>query len=62
MPAYKYTCKHCGSAEMRIAGIDDHTVTCDRCGSHMARHMDFKSLLDSYARPVNQHNAPAANR
>jgi putative FmdB family regulatory protein len=51
MPAYKYTCKHCGSDETRIAGIDDHTVTCDRCGKPMSRHMDLKSLLDSYKRP-----------
>lgn len=51
MPAYEYTCHSCQAREVRIAGIDDHTVTCDACGQPMVREADVAAILASYARP-----------
>lgn len=48
MPAYEYTCSNCQAQEVRIAGIDDHTVLCDKCGQVMVRRDDVDSLLASY--------------
>jgi putative FmdB family regulatory protein len=58
MPAYEYTCSACQHQEVRITGIDDHTVTCSVCGQVMERKMDVASLLASYLAP--QQPAPAA--
>lgn len=51
MPAYEYTCRSCQAREVRIAGIDDHTVVCDACGQPMVREVDVATILASYARP-----------
>jgi putative FmdB family regulatory protein len=51
MPAYEYTCHSCQAREVRIAGIDDHTVACDACGQPMVREADVATILASYARP-----------
>lgn len=48
MPAYEYTCTHCQLREVRITGIDDHTVLCDACGQIMMRQMDWDALVASY--------------
>lgn len=48
MPAYEYVCVNCGIKEVRITGIDDHTVICDECRQVMVRQMDVESLLASY--------------
>jgi putative FmdB family regulatory protein len=49
MPAYEYVCSKCGSKEIRITGINDHKVFCDKCEGEMFRHVDPESLLASYA-------------
>ncbi len=49
MPAYEYTCTNCQAKEVRITGIDDHTVLCDTCGQVMVRQMDWDALMASYA-------------
>ncbi|KMY69012.1 hypothetical protein AAU61_05570 [Desulfocarbo indianensis] len=51
MPAYEYTCHSCQAREVRIAGIDDHTVVCSACGQPMVREVDVATVLASYARP-----------
>lgn len=51
MPAYEYTCHSCQAREVRIAGIDDHTVICDACGQPMVRDADVATILASYSRP-----------
>ncbi len=50
MPAYKYTCKKCQASEYRVAGISNHTVTCDYCGDEMIRVADRQTILESYRR------------
>jgi putative FmdB family regulatory protein len=37
MPLYEYQCVDCGSRDMRVAGVDDHTALCVQCGSLMLR-------------------------
>ncbi len=54
MPAYEYTCTNCTEREVRITGIDDHTVICDSCGQVMVRQIDVETLLASYSRQVAQ--------
>lgn len=54
MPAYEYTCTNCTEREVRITGIDDHTVICDKCGQVMVRQMDVDTLLATYAGPADQ--------
>ena len=54
MPSYEYVCVNCGTREIRITGIDDHTVICDDCRQVMVRKMDVKSLLDSYQEVTEQ--------
>lgn len=54
MPAYEYTCTNCAQNEVRITGIDDHTVICDRCGQVMVRQMDVDALLAPYAQVQEQ--------
>ena len=54
MPAYEYTCTSCAEREVRITGIDDHTVICDQCGQVMVRQMDVETLLSTYAQPSEQ--------
>lgn len=54
MPAYEYICVNCGNREVRITGIDDHTVICDECRQVMVRQMDVKSLLASYESATEQ--------
>ena len=49
MPVYEYTCTNCNQREIRITGIDDHTVICDQCGQVMVRQMDVDALLAPYA-------------
>jgi putative FmdB family regulatory protein len=48
MPVYEYTCTNCNQREIRITGIDDHTVICDQCGQVMVRQMDVDALLAPY--------------
>ncbi|MFH1034550.1 MAG: FmdB family zinc ribbon protein [Pseudomonadota bacterium] len=54
MPAYEYSCTACPEREVRITGIDDHTVICDQCGQVMVRQMDVDTLLASYSRSADQ--------
>ncbi len=54
MPAYEYTCTSCPTKEVRITGIDDHTVICDACGQVMVRQADLDALLASYVAPATQ--------
>ena len=49
MPVFEYVCTNCENVEKRIAGIDDHTVICDRCGQVSLRKADVESLMASYA-------------
>jgi hypothetical protein len=37
MPVYEYRCVYCREADLRVAGLDDHTAICSRCGSLMLR-------------------------
>ncbi len=48
MPIYEYHCTNCDCREQRIAGVDDHTVICDRCGQLMLRQEDLDTILASY--------------
>jgi putative FmdB family regulatory protein len=54
MPAYEYTCTQCQLREVRITGIDDHTVLCDACGHVMMRQTDWDTLVASYGRHQGQ--------
>lgn len=54
MPVYEYTCTNCNQREIRITGIDDHTVICDQCGQVMVRQMDVDALLAPYAEASEQ--------
>lgn len=54
MPVYEYTCTNCNQREIRITGIDDHTVICDQCGQVMVRQMDVDALLAPYAEATEQ--------
>lgn len=54
MPAYEYTCTNCQQREVRITGIDDHTVLCDACGQVMMRQMDWDTLVASYGAQPSQ--------
>jgi hypothetical protein len=37
MPVYMYQCMDCGELDQRVAGLDDQTAICVRCGSMMLR-------------------------
>lgn len=37
MPLYEYQCVDCRVQDTRIAGLDDHTALCMRCGGVMLR-------------------------
>lgn len=37
MPIYSYQCVDCFRQDSRVAGLDDHTAICSRCGSLMLR-------------------------
>jgi len=37
MPVYEYQCVDCGVLDQRVAGLDDQTAICTRCGSLMLR-------------------------
>ena len=65
MPIYKYQCRECRSVEDRVAGIDDHTVTCSDCGALMGRTCAGDELFLAYsnrltARPSGRTRAVSA--
>ncbi len=37
MPLYSYQCTACGSRDLRVAGLDDHTALCVQCSGLMLR-------------------------
>lgn len=37
MPLYEYQCVDCGSRDLRVAGLDDHTALCVECQGLMLR-------------------------
>jgi len=37
MPLYEYQCVDCIEKDQRVAGIDDHTALCAKCGGLMLR-------------------------
>ena len=37
MPLYEYQCVDCSAKDQRVAGIDDHTALCVKCGGLMLR-------------------------
>jgi putative FmdB family regulatory protein len=37
MPIYDYKCVDCGGQDQRVAGLDDHTALCTKCGGLMLR-------------------------
>jgi len=37
MPLYEYQCVDCSATEQRVAGVDDHTALCVKCGGLMLR-------------------------
>jgi putative FmdB family regulatory protein len=37
MPIYCYRCLDCGSWDQRVAGLDDDTALCTKCGGLMLR-------------------------
>lgn len=37
MPLYEYQCIGCEDRDHRVAGLDDHTARCIRCGGSMLR-------------------------
>ncbi len=37
MPMYEYQCADCGARDGRIAGLDDGTALCVKCGGQMHR-------------------------
>ena len=40
MPIYFYRCLDCGSWDQRVAGLDDDTAMCTKCGGLMLRVVD----------------------
>jgi putative FmdB family regulatory protein len=40
MPRYCYRCLDCGSWDQRVAGLDDDTAICTKCGGLMLRVAD----------------------
>ena len=40
MPIYGYRCLDCGSWDQRVAGLDDDTAMCTKCGGLMLRVAD----------------------
>jgi putative FmdB family regulatory protein len=46
MPIYGYRCLDCGSWDQRVAGLDDDTAICTKCGSLMLRVSD--NILGPY--------------
>ncbi|MEJ5330574.1 MAG: FmdB family zinc ribbon protein [Desulfobaccales bacterium] len=53
MPLYEYQCVDCGAADLRVAGLDDHTAICMECGGLMLR------LNEDIFRPYFEEEAPA---
>jgi predicted nucleic acid-binding Zn ribbon protein len=37
MPLYEYRCLDCPCQDKRVAGLDDHTALCIKCGGVMLR-------------------------
>ena len=37
MPLYEYQCVDCSEKDQRLAGLDDSTARCARCGGQMQR-------------------------
>ena len=48
MPFYRYECDSCDLAESRVAGVDDHQVTCTSCGGQMGRTTEEGDLFRAY--------------
>ena len=46
MPVYSYRCLECGSWDQRVAGLDDDTAICTKCGGLMLRVAD--NILGPY--------------
>ena len=51
MPFYQYHCEKCSLTESRIAGVDDHTVSCTSCGGRMTRTTGQEDLFRAYWEP-----------
>jgi putative FmdB family regulatory protein len=54
MPIYEYRCVDCGSRDQRVAGLDDHTALCARCGGLMLRLDEdvFRPYFEEMAEPA----------
>jgi putative FmdB family regulatory protein len=46
MPIYCYRCLDCGGWDQRVAGLDDDTAFCTKCGGLMLRVCD--NILGPY--------------
>ena len=46
MPFYGYRCLECGNWDQRVAGLDDDTAICTRCGGLLLRVAD--NILGPY--------------
>jgi len=56
MPLYLYRCIDCGTIDPRIAGLDDHTALCVKCGGLMFRLGD--DLFAPYFKPAGHQETP----
>ncbi|MEW6386158.1 MAG: FmdB family zinc ribbon protein [Thermodesulfobacteriota bacterium] len=50
MPIYGYRCLDCGSWDQRVAGLDDDTAICTKCGGLMLRVAD--NIWDPYFKEI----------
>jgi putative FmdB family regulatory protein len=48
MPFYRYQCGSCDLSESRVAGVDDHEVSCTSCGGTMRRTTEDNDLFRAY--------------
>jgi|UniRef100_A0A7C3V604 putative FmdB family regulatory protein len=53
MPLYEYKCVDCGSQDLRVAGLDDHTAICISCQGLMLRLDEdvFQPYFEEAAQP-----------
>jgi len=54
MPLYEYKCVDCGENDHRIAGLDDHTALCAKCGGLMLRLFTMRMFLRPTAWKLSQ--------
>ncbi len=59
MPIYEYQCVDCGGADLRVAGLDDHTAICVACGGLMLRLNEdvFRPYFEEVAQPASLEKA-----